>query len=239
MLGDDYSRRSGWVKLKDMNGIRKMGREMFTFEGEATGLDLLGFWQWSASNLTTNILRGWLAEYIVALDLGIADGVRREWDSFDLTTRDGIRIEVKSAAYLQSWDQPRPSRIRFSICPTMAWEGETFGSEKKRQADVYVFALLEHRDRATINPLDLSQWVFFVLPTKILDSKMPEQRTISLAALLRLRPAHARSGSINVSIESSCNSDPDSRLNRARKKHQLWFDLICDDKLIGEKVATK
>lgn len=209
MLGDDYSRGSGWVKLKEMNGIRMTGKEMFTFEGEATGLDLIGFWQWSASNLTTNILRGWLAEYIVALDLGIADGVRHEWDSFDLTTRDGIRIEVKSAAYVQSCDQTRPSRIQFSIGPTTAWEGATFGSEKKRRADVYVFALFEHRDRATINPLDLSQWVFFVLPTKILDSKMPEQRTISLAALLRLHPARARFGSINESIESFSKSDPD------------------------------
>jgi hypothetical protein len=32
--------------------------------------------------------------------------------------------------------------------------------DAKRQADVYVFALLAHEDRTTIDPLDLDQWKF-------------------------------------------------------------------------------
>ena len=56
-----------------------------------------------------NTLRGTVAEYIVGQATG---SVRRsgEWDPVDITTPGG---EVKSAAYLQSWHQKRPS-ISFS-----------------------------------------------------------------------------------------------------------------------------
>ena len=35
--------------------------------------------------------------------------------------------------------------------------------EAKRHSDVYVFALLAHLDQRTINPMDVSQWRFYVL----------------------------------------------------------------------------
>ncbi len=41
--------------------------------------------------------------------------LRAEWDAVDLTTPDGIRIEVKSAAYIQSWHQVRESTISFRV----------------------------------------------------------------------------------------------------------------------------
>lgn len=34
-----------------------------------------------------------------------------------------------------------------------------------RQADVYDFCLLDHKDLATIDLLDLAQWTFFVVST--------------------------------------------------------------------------
>jgi hypothetical protein len=49
-------------------------------------------------------MRGVLAEYIVALAMGIdtEEGVRREWDAYGLVLGDGTKVEVKSAAYIQS-----------------------------------------------------------------------------------------------------------------------------------------
>ena len=80
--------------------------------------------------------------------------------AWDLTTTDGVRIEVKSAAYLQSWGQKGFSRISFNTPKTLAWDpdGGGYADIAQRQAQVYVFALLSHTDRATVNPLDLRQW---------------------------------------------------------------------------------
>jgi len=69
-----------------------------------------------------------------------------EWDSFDLTTPAGLKIEVKSAAYIQSWPQKKLSMIIFQIRKTRSWDEQTNiqSMESKRQADVYVFAFYLH-----------------------------------------------------------------------------------------------
>src|SRR3954470_7577953 len=102
--------------------MRRSGNE--TFHGSAGRTDrvLLDFWRWASSDLLSNATRGVLAEYIVGLALGCAGGTRREWDAADLITDGGIRIEVKSAAYLQTWTQAALSKISFGIQPTMGWD---------------------------------------------------------------------------------------------------------------------
>jgi len=50
--------------------------------------------------------RGVLVEFIVASAIGVdLNSVREEWGAYDLTIQDGIRVEVKSAAFIQSWEQ--------------------------------------------------------------------------------------------------------------------------------------
>ena len=167
----------------------KKGEEVFT--GIEKGkLTLKDFCQWSSSDLVSNATRGILAEFIVAFALGLNKGVRNEWDPYDLKTDSGIKIEVKSSAYLQSWYQKILSNITFNIQPTFAWDYKTnrFVNVKKRQADVYVFCLLHHKDKKTINPLDLSQWTFYVVSTKRLDKHCPNMKTISLSRLKKLNP---------------------------------------------------
>ena len=168
------------------------GEEPFHDEGKPLGFDLLGFWQWSASDVVSNATRGIVAEYLVAQALGVAVGnVREEWAAFDLEALDGTRIEVKSAAYIQSWFQKELSRIRFGVPKTRGWDKETNrrSEEKRRQADVYVFALLAHTDQSTLDPLDVSQWQFFVLPTVTLDRRERSQHFITLPSLRKLTPA--------------------------------------------------
>ena len=151
---------------------------------------VLDFWRWSSSDLVGNALRGIFAEYLVASALGLAKTCRVEWDAFDLSTPNGLRIEVKSAAYLQSWQQKALSQIRFGIAPTRAFDTATnsYTSFSARQADVYVFCLLHHQDKATVNPLDMSQWTFYLLPASTLEARHPFQKTISLASLLKTNP---------------------------------------------------
>src|ERR687892_610483 len=92
---------------------RMTGNEPFHIDGDALHLNVLSFWQWSSSDLVGNALRGKLAEFIVASAVDSVEGVRREWDAVDIRTSDGVRVEVKSSAYLQSWSQKKHSVIQF------------------------------------------------------------------------------------------------------------------------------
>ena len=94
---------------------------------------------------------------IVACSLGIEDQERKEWAPYDLLTKEGIKVEIKSTRYLQTWGQKKLSAPVFGIQKTFAWDSETntYEKEKKRQADVYVFFLHAHVDPESANPLDL------------------------------------------------------------------------------------
>jgi hypothetical protein len=165
---------------------RRLGDERFLSDGHDLGFDLLSFWQWNTSDLVSNATRGVLAEYIVARALGVdVTGVRGEWAAYDLTAPSGLKIEVKSAAYLQSWSQRELSRIEFSTRKTRTWDPETNRQAKKaaRHADVYVYALLAHQEKKTLNPLDVSQWEFYVLTRTILDARKRSQYSITLKSL--------------------------------------------------------
>ena len=168
---------------------RKKGSETFHFDKKSLGIELLEFWQWSCSDLVSNAIRGKLAEFIVAKALEIDKNVRNEWDSYDLNYK-GIKIEVKTSSYLQSWNQKSLSKIIFRINPTRAWDYNTskFAEESKRQSDLYVFCLLNQKEKSDVDPLNLSQWDFFILITSILNEKAPEQKTISLSSLKKMKP---------------------------------------------------
>jgi hypothetical protein len=100
---------------------------------------LLDFWRWSTSDILSNATRGKFAEFIVGTAVGLnPKNSQDEWDAYDLTTEDGIKIEVKSAAYIQCWSQKSFSKISFSIKPARYWESETNlqRGEPKRHADV-------------------------------------------------------------------------------------------------------
>jgi hypothetical protein len=178
--------------MKDLGPIeleRRAGHEPFHISGLTLGFDLLNFWQWSTSDLVSNATRGVLAEYLVAQALGVTgNSVREEWAAYDLQALDGTRVEVKSAAYIQSWHQDRFSQIVFRVPRTREWDRETNrqSDDPQRQADVYVFALLAHTDQATIDPLDVSQWEFYVLPTAALDNRKRSQHSITLRSLRKL-----------------------------------------------------
>ena len=180
-------------ELKEIEIKKLSGGEIFQNGTNKLDFDLLSFWQWSSSDVVSNATRGVLAEYIVGKALGCIskEDVRDEWGAYDLKTQIGVSVEVKSSAYIQSWEQSKLSNISFSIRKSLGWDRETnkFDGEKKRQADVYVFALLYHKDKDTVNPLDISQWEFFVLPTKVLDQRERSQYSITLPSLKKLTKA--------------------------------------------------
>lgn len=171
----------------------RSAEEPFTATGQPPGFKLGEFWQWQGSDLLSNAQRGILAEFIVAKALGCAPPVREEWAACDATTADGIKVEVKSSANLQSWEQKRPSQIRFTIRPTRHWDYDknSWADDAQRQAQVYVFCVFAARDKATANPVDLDQWEFYVLASSVLNERVPGQKDIGLASLLALNPRRA------------------------------------------------
>jgi hypothetical protein len=147
---------------------------------------LIDFWKWSVSDIVSNATRGRLAEFIVAKALGIATDVARdEWESFDLKTKAGTKIQVKSSAYVQGWKQKKLSTISFSIKAKRSWDADTGiqGETPTRQADVYIFALLTPEEEPPIDPLNINQWKFYVWATKKLSIYPRSQHSITLKSL--------------------------------------------------------
>lgn len=138
----------------------------FTFHGEDTGLSVVDFWSWAYSDLLNNTDRGVLAEYIVYSALLPPRFENANcWLPFDLTSPTGQRIEVKSASYLQSWDEAYHEHIQFSIAPHRAWDPKAgYSPDVKRHSDLYVFCLYKALTK-DVSPLALEYWEFYVLPT--------------------------------------------------------------------------
>lgn len=125
---------------------------------------VLDFWRFAMPDLRMNNVRGYLAEFLVSKAVG-ATGPRVEWDSYDVLSPDGIRIEVKSSAYLQAWEQRSPSRITFTGLRGHTWSPRAgFSAKASYNADVYVFAVQTAKTHAEYDPLDVNQWEFYVLP---------------------------------------------------------------------------
>jgi len=169
---------------------RKTGKEKFMLKGKALEINLLSFWQWSSSDLISNALRGMLAEYIVASAVTSTTSIRKQWEPYDILSPEGIKIEVKSSAYLQSWAQPHHSTIQFGIAETKCLDPLTnaYTGNKRRHSDIYVFCVLANKDQNTLDPLDLDQWDFYLLKTEVLNRCLSNQKNIGLSSLLKLNP---------------------------------------------------
>jgi len=167
---------------------RKSGDEEIVDGSGRPVSTIKAFWQWAHSDIMNNAERGVFAEYLVGCAVGSVSKCRIEWDKFDLKTKEGISVEVKSSAYIQAWDQQKISDLRFDIRETIGIDGVTNVSEsvKKRQAEVYVFCVHKHKDQDTINSLDLKQWDFYVLSTKVLNEAVSSQKSIGLQKLLAI-----------------------------------------------------
>lgn len=170
------------------------GDEHIMFDGMPIGYSLGDFWAWSSSDLLNNTLRGHFAEFIVSAACGLTlKKPMEDWSPYDvyypLDQKTGIRIEVKTSAYLQAWETKKPSRIQFSIRPTRAWHPESgYDQLIRHQSDVYVFCVYTQKDRSKANPLILDDWEFYVLSTLVISTACGEQQSITLQSLQELGP---------------------------------------------------
>ncbi len=179
--------------------MKRTGEELFS-----NGYSLTDFWRWAHSDILSNAERGRLAEFIVAMALGIDEDCRKEWDAYDLLFKDNIRIEIKSSAYLQSWEQTSLSKIVFDIKPTRLWDEKShkYSDSRIRRSDIYVFCLFKCTDVEKANPLDLAQWVFYIVQTSEINEKLSNQKTISLNSLKKLEHKKADFTELKKAVEN-------------------------------------
>ena len=187
--------------------------DRFYVESGFQGATLGDYWRWSSSSVLDNTERGILAEFLVANALGLTDKPRVEWGSYDLKMPDCTKIEVKSSAYLQSWRQKKYSTIEFGIARTKeAWDPHTGKSQKqdppKRIADIYVFCLLKHKEKATVDPLNAEQWEFYVVPTLRINEEKPCRQKIRLQPLKDLAGRPLSYGDLVATVTRVAESIP-------------------------------
>lgn len=135
-----------------------------------SGVTASDFWRWAFSDLRENVTRGVLAEFLVARALGDQRPIRAAWDDYDIETPSGIKVEVKSAGYLQSWPQKRLSRITLGGLTGRRWDTELgYGGDREVRADVFVFAIQTCQDPDSYDMVDLAQWQFWVAPASVIS----------------------------------------------------------------------
>lgn len=171
-----------------------IGNEPFMVGGKDVNLTMNDFWRWAYSDLNNSIERSMLAKFIVASSLEITaigvESIRDAGKSYDLLSKDGYKIDVRSAAYIQTLDDERPDHISFSIAPLKSSSRTAAGCETdmlQRNSDVCIFCIYKAQTKDE-TPLDLDLWDFYVLSTKALNEKKPALKTITLPSLMQMEP---------------------------------------------------
>ncbi len=152
-----------------------------------------GFYRWAMGDLVDNRNRGIFAEWLVGQALGAIEeeGVRHEWDAYDLLYKKKIKVEVKASGRSQTWNLFEPSKPNFNIAPRWRhWVAETdewiVHEQPVRFADVYVFCLHEPVPATKENVCDPDTWKFWVISRKTLDDELGAQKSVGVATLCRL-----------------------------------------------------
>lgn len=133
------------------------------------------FWTWAYADADAEAEPGTMPEYLVELALGRTPS--RRWgarNTGEAARRqellDSLAIEVRGASEVPSLARTGAANITFSLANRPA-------------VDAWVFALLAHTDAQTVDPLDATQWAFFVVPDVFLELAHPRSRSITLTQL--------------------------------------------------------
>ena len=192
--------------------MRCESSELFSVNGHDIDLSMLDFWRWAYSDFSDIINRSALAEFIVSSSLGTSSASFKRGrncnTNLSLITYDGYRVDIKSAAFIQSINAEYPDRISFRIAPIKDLntnDNYNRHEPRKRHSDVHIFCLYKGLS-ADESPLNLDLWDFYLLPTKVLEEKLPTQKTISFTSLMRLGPLWCDYYGIGEAIKNVMNA---------------------------------
>ena len=179
----------------------------FVLDGKPLGMNMLDFWKYQYSNIYD--MQEYIAEFIVGKALGLNEPCNRDgWTLYDIDYN-GVHIEIKQTGYYHSWQEKyaggRISQRRtFGIQPAYS-EYKDSKTELKRQSHIYVFCLNTGTNEEESNPLEMSNWEFYVVPTAVIDDTCATgQKTISLGKVRKLAPM-TRFQDLKRVIDSICD----------------------------------
>ena len=160
------------------------GNEKFVIGGTELNLTMLDFWQFKYSNIYN--LQEVIAEFLVAkaLDREKADN-DDYWTLWDIDYRNK-RIEVKQTSYYHSFNKPGVVSKQRSFGINKTNSNYEYVNEKncyERQNDIYVFCLNTGDTAESSNPLNLENWEFYIVPTRIINEFCGDYKTISLGRI--------------------------------------------------------
>ncbi len=175
----------------------------FIFDDNDTGLTLLDFWKFRYCNIFD--LQESIAEFIVAKALGkeTADNLEY-WTLYDIDYR-GKRVEVKETSYYHPWNKDGKVSMQRTFGITKAnssYGDKTHENRYERQNDVYVFCLNTGFTAEESYPLNLNNWEFYIVPTKVINEKCENQKTVSLQRIKQLGFEAKRYDEIRQTIDS-------------------------------------
>lgn len=172
--------------------LRK-GKEPFVDNGKPVGLTLLDYWQYQHSNIFNNYDS--IAEFLVGKALGLQAPTNKQyWTLWDIDYCPDwledrmVRVEVKETSYYHPWSENHISKARtFSIAPGNLGYYEEHARRIERQCDIYVFCLNVGETKEESYPLDVNNWEFYVVPTRLINEKCyRNQKTITLGRIRNL-----------------------------------------------------
>lgn len=140
--------------INHINIEKKSGGEAFRYNNKYLPYTLKDFWSFQYSNLISSKIRDDISKFIVAKALNITDRKFEYFDGHDLTSKEGIPIDVRSASYITSLGEKAPKEIEFKIYKN--------GDIKKLQGFIYIFCLLSHESKEDLDPLNINQWEFYI-----------------------------------------------------------------------------
>lgn len=170
------------------------GNEQFMLDGKESGTSILDFWRWAYSGLSDNVERGVLAEFLVKSAMGYAgddtNEGKRVWHCYDLVGPHGIRLEVKSVVRNYARGENKDKMV-FNIAQTRMFceYRESYSVEKDRHSDIFIFCIWNCKDSRQ-DPINIDDWEFYVVSTKLINECFKDQKSISYKALLALKPTH-------------------------------------------------
>ena len=154
---------------------------------------MLDFWQFHFSNIWD--LQEHIAEFLVAKALKIEKPYNRSgWTPFDILYKEK-RIEVKESGYFYSWQKEGKTSNRRTFGIPQTYTRDKDGNlvlnsdgtyKKERQDDVYVFCLNKGKTKEESHPLELANWEFYVVSTKVINEVCGTNKTISLSKVQKL-----------------------------------------------------
>ena len=179
----------------------------FSDNGRPIGLSMLDFWKYQYSNIYD--LQDQIAEFLVGKALGINEAHNRDgWTLFDIKYRD-TKVEVKETGYYHSWqekyaDGKISERRSFGIQPAYT-EYKVSSTKYERQNEIYIFCLNTGTTPEDSNPLDVTNWEFYVVPTSVINANCTNvQKTITLSKVQKLAKKVSFHG-IRSEVDTICD----------------------------------